>query len=265
MLAIGVENFRAFLAGGRAMDDHFRTAPFERNLPVILGLVGIWHRNICDYATRAILPYDQRHSRLPAYLQQLDMESNGKRVSRDGHDLSRDSGPIVWGEPGTNGQHAFFQLLHQGTEVVPAEFMIAAESHEPDLQAHHDLLKANCLAQSEALMVGRPYTEARAIAEKLGYTGDALEAQARQRVFPGNRPSLTIAYPKLTPFVLGQIIALYEHRVFVEGTIWGINSFDQWGVELGKELAGALLPMVRGAPADGKDGSTRGLLRKLSD
>jgi glucose-6-phosphate isomerase len=264
MLAVGVENFRAFLAGGRAMDAHFLTARFERNLPVLLGLVGIWHRNICKNATRAILPYDQRLSRLPAYLQQLDMESNGKRVSRDGADLGRASGPIVWGEPGTNGQHAFYQLLHQGTEVVPAEFLIAAQSHEPDLQTQHDLLKANCLAQSEALMVGRSFEQAKEIAKGLGYTGDTLLAQANQRTFPGNRPSLTLAYPRLTPFVLGQIIALYEHRVFVEGAIWGINSFDQWGVELGKELASALLPMVQGADASEKDMSTRGLLQKLS-
>lgn len=264
MLAVGAENFRAFLAGGHAMDNHFRTTPPERNLPVLLGLVGIWHRNICKYATRAVLPYDQRLSRLPAYLQQLDMESNGKRVSRDGVALARPSGPIVWGEPGTNGQHAFFQLLHQGTEVIPAEFLIAAQSHEPGLQAHHDLLKANCLAQSEALMVGRSLDQARDIARSIGTSGGTLEAQAQQRTFPGNRPSLTLAYPLLTPFVLGQIIALYEHRVFVEGAIWGINSFDQWGVELGKELAGALLPMVRGADAGAKDASTRGLLAKLS-
>lgn len=264
MLAVGVKNFHALLAGGHAMDRHFLSAPFQRNLPVLLGLVGIWHRNICRHTTRAILPYDQRLSRLPAYLQQLDMESNGKRVTRDGKALERPSGPIVWGEPGTNGQHAFFQLLHQGTEIVPAEFLIAAQSHEPELQAHHDLLKANCLAQSEALMVGRTLDQARDIARHLGYRGDALEAQAHQRMFPGNRPSLTLAYPRLTPFVLGQIIALYEHRVFVEGAIWGINSFDQWGVELGKELANALLPMVQGADAGGKDPSTRGLLRKLS-
>lgn len=264
MLAVGVENFRAFLAGGHAMDTHFVTASFERNLPVLLGLVGIWHRNICNYPTRAVLPYDQRLSRLPAYLQQLDMESNGKQVTSEGHTLRRPSGPIVWGEPGTNGQHAFYQLLHQGTDIVPAEFLIAAQSHEPDLKAHHDLLKANCLAQSEALLVGRSFDQAKRIAADLGYTGEALNAQANQRTFPGNRPSITLAYPKLTPFVLGQIIALYEHRVFVEGAIWGINSFDQWGVELGKELASALLPMVQGASAIDKDASTRGLLAKLS-
>ncbi len=264
MLAVGPENFRAFLAGGRAMDDHFRTAPPARNLPVLLGLVGVWHRNICGYPTRAVLPYDQRLLRLPAYLQQLDMESNGKRVTRDGAPLARASGPVVWGEPGTNGQHAFYQLLHQGTDIVPAEFLIAAEGHEPHLAHHHDLLKANCLAQSEALMTGRSFDEAMEIAARLGFEGDEQRAQAAQRTFPGNRPSVTIAYPKLTPFTLGQIIALYEHRVFVEGTIWGINSFDQWGVELGKELANALLPMVQGAPVTGKDGSTAGLLKRLA-
>ncbi len=264
MLLIGAENFRAFLAGGAAMDAHFCRTPFARNLPVLLALAGIWHRNICGFVTRAVLPYDQRLARLPAYLQQLDMESNGKRVSLDGDDLARDSGPIVWGEPGTNGQHAFYQLLHQGTSVVPAEFLIAAEGHEPDLKAHHDLLKANCLAQSEALMMGRSFEQAQEIAAALGFDGEERAAQAAQRTFPGNRPSVTLAYPKLTPFVLGQIIALYEHRVFVEGAIWGINSFDQWGVELGKELANALLPMVKGASATEKDASTRGLIAKLS-
>ena len=264
MIAIGAEDFRDFLSGGRAMDLHFRRAEPARNMPVMMALVGLWHRNICGYPTRAVLPYDQRLSRLPAYLQQLDMESNGKRVSMDGAALSHVTGPIVWGEAGTNGQHAFYQLLHQGTEVVPAEFLIAAEGHEPELQHHHDLLKANCLAQSEALMIGRPHAQAMQIARELGYEGKAQRVQAAHRSFPGNRPSITLAYPKLTPFVLGQIIALYEHRVFVEGVVWGINSFDQWGVELGKDLAEALLPLVQGAPADGKDGSTQQLLRALS-
>ena len=264
MLAVGPGHFRAFLAGARAMDQHFQTAPFTRNLPVLMGLVGVWHRNICGYSTRAVLPYDQRLSRLPAYLQQLDMESNGKGVTHDGTALSRGSGPVVWGEPGTNGQHAFYQLLHQGIEVIPAEFLIAASAHEPDLTHHHDLLKANCLAQSEALMLGRSFDQAMEIAAQLGLEGNAQRVFAAHRSFPGNRPSLTLAYPKLTPFVLGQIVALYEQRVFVEGAIWGINSFDQWGVELGKELASALLPLVQGAAADGKDGSTRALIQKLS-
>lgn len=189
------------------------------------------------------------------------MESNGKSVAMDGTNLAVNSGPVVWGEPGTNGQHAFYQLIHQGTRVIPCEFMVAAEGHEADLRHHHELLIANCLAQSEALMRGRSLDEARAIMAKKGLSGDELERQARHRVFPGNRPSTTLMMPKLTPEVLGQIIALYEHRVFVEGVILGINSFDQWGVELGKELATSLGPLVSGnAPADGKDGSTQALL-----
>ena len=261
MLAVGPEDFDDFLAGGHAMDTHFREADLADNLPVLLALVGIWHNQICGYATRAVLPYDQRLSRLPAYLQQLEMESNGKRVTMEGDDLEVNSGPVVWGEPGTNGQHAFYQLIHQGTRVVPCEFMIAAEGHEPDLAHHHRLLVANCLAQSEALMRGRALEEARALMEAKGLKGHELDRQARHRVFPGNRPSTTLIYPKLTPHVLGQIIALYEHRVFVEGVILGINSFDQWGVELGKELAKSLEPVLRGEdPGTGKDASTRGLV-----
>ncbi len=245
MIAIGPDAFREFLAGGAEMDEHFRTAPAAKNLPILLGLAGIWHNNICGYKTRAVLPYDQHLLRLPAYLQQLDMESNGKRVNKAGEPLERDSGPVVWGEPGTNGQHAFYQLIHQGTSVIPCEFLVAAEAHEPELQHHHDLLLANCLAQSEALMLGR------------------TEAPSPHRIFPGNRPSLTLMYKKLTPRTLGRIIALFEHRVFVEGAIWDINSFDQWGVELGKELANAMLPLVKGGDATGKDASTAGLLAQL--
>ncbi|MCX8508975.1 MAG: glucose-6-phosphate isomerase, partial [Rhodobacteraceae bacterium] len=237
MLAIGPARFDDFLAGGAAMDAHFRTAPFKDNLPVLLALVGLWHNQICGHATRAVLPYDQRLARLPAYLQQLEMESNGKRVAMDGHDLPRHSGPIVWGEPGTNGQHAFYQLIHQGTRIVPCEFLLARTGHEPDLTHQHLLLMANCLAQSEALMKGRSLEEARAIMARKGLTGAELDRQARHRVFPGNRPSTTLLYNRLTPFVLGQIIALYEHRTFVEGVILGLNSYDQWGVELGKALA----------------------------
>ncbi len=264
MLAIGAKNFREFLAGAEALDHHFQTAPLRQNLPVLLGLVGIWHRNICKNQSRAILPYDQRLARLPAYLQQLDMESNGKRVSRDGERLGRETGPLVWGEAGTNAQHAFYQLLHQGTEIIPTEFLIAAQGHEPELQAHQDLLKANCLAQSEALMLGRSFEDALEISRGYGFEGDELQAQAHHRTFPGNRPSITLAYPKLGPFILDQIIALYEHRVFVEGVIWGINSFDQWGVELGKELANVLLPLVQGASAEGVNGSTKGLIENLT-
>ena len=260
MIAVGAENFDQFLTGGQAMDTHFRTAPWEANMPVMLALTGIWHNQVCGYPTRAVLPYDQRLSRLPAYFQQLEMESNGKSVAMDGTSLGYPSGPVVWGEPGTNGQHAFYQLIHQGTSVIPCEFMVAAEGHEPELAHHHRLLVANCLAQSEALMRGRSLDEARTkVADK--FEGAELERQARHRVFPGNRPSVTLAYPMLTPFVLGQIIALYEHRVFVEGVILGINSYDQWGVELGKELATSLGPIVDGVEsAEGKDGSTAALV-----
>ena len=261
MIAIGPDNFRAFLQGAHDMDRHFRTAPFAQNLPVLLALTGIWHNQGQGHATRAVLPYDQRLLRLPAYLQQLEMESNGKSVSMDGAALTVNSGPVVWGEPGTNGQHAFYQLIHQGTRVVPCEFMVAAKGHEPDLAHQHALLVANCLAQSEALMRGRSLQEATEIMRKKGLTGDELDRQARHRVFPGNRPSTTLVYPELTPWTLGGIIALYEHRVFVEGVILGINSFDQWGVELGKQLANSLAPVLAGeASAEGKDPSTQTLV-----
>jgi glucose-6-phosphate isomerase len=264
MIAIGPERFDEFLAGGRAMDRHFQTAPFGQNMPVMLALVGIWHNQLCGHATRAVLPYDQRLARLPVYLQQLEMESNGKRVAIDGSDLPTHSGPVVWGEPGTNGQHAFYQLIHQGTRVVPCEFLVARRGHEPDLAHQHLLLVANCLAQAEALLRGRSLDEARGIMAKKGLNGDELEKQARHRVFPGNRPSTVLAYDRLTPFVLGQIIALYEHRVFVEGVILGLNSYDQWGVELGKELALALQPVLEGkAGTAGKDGSTAALVAFL--
>jgi glucose-6-phosphate isomerase len=261
MIAVGAERFGEFLAGGRAMDEHFRTAPLAASMPVMLALVGLWHNQVCGYATRAVLPYDQRLARLPAYLQQLEMESNGKRVGIDGADLATHSGPVVWGEPGTNGQHAFYQLIHQGTRVVPCEFMVARLGHEPALSHQHLLLVSNCLAQAEALLRGRSLAEARSIMAKKGLTGAELDRQARHRVFPGNRPSTMLTYERLTPFVLGQIIALYEHRVFVEGVVLGLNSFDQWGVELGKELALALQPMLEGkAGTEGKDGSTRALV-----
>ena len=266
MIAIGPKAFDEFLAGARAMDQHFLTADFTRNMPVMLALVGLWHNQICGHATRAVLPYDQRLSRLPAYLQQLEMESNGKRVAIDGSDLPTHSGPVVWGEPGTNGQHAFYQLIHQGTRVVPCEFLVAKRGHEPDLAHQHLLLVSNCLAQAEALLRGRSLDEARAIMAKKGTTGAELDRQARHRVFPGNRPSTVLAYDQLTPFTLGQIIALYEHRVFVEGVILGINSYDQWGVELGKELALALQPVLESkAGTKGKDGSTAALVAFLRD
>ena len=260
MIAIGPKAFRAMLSGAEAMDLHFRAAEGAENLPLMLALVGIWHRQVLGYPSRAVLPYDQRLLRLPAYLQQLEMESNGKSVAMDGTALEYPSGPIVWGEPGTNGQHAFYQLIHQGTDIIPCEFLVAAEGHEPELKHHHDLLIANCLAQSEALMRGRSLSEARAKVAG-DFEGAELERQAAHRVFSGNRPSTTLVYAKLDPFTLGQIIALYEHRVFAEGVILGINSYDQWGVELGKELAKALGPVVTGeAEPDGQDGSTASLI-----
>ena len=259
-IAIGEARFNEFLLGGRAMDDHFRTAPFARNLPVLLGLVGLWHRDVCLYPARAVIPYDQRLARFPAYLQQLDMESNGKFLDRDGKPVQRPTGPLVWGEPGSNSQHAFFQLLHQGTDTIPVEFLIAAEGHEPDLAHQHAILVANCLAQSEALMRGRTPAEAEAIMLQQGRPAEDAKRLAPFRSFPGNRPSVTLAYRRLDPFTLGRLIALYEHRVFVEAAIWNINAFDQWGVELGKELATALLPAVEGAAGDGVPASTAGLL-----
>ena len=264
MIAIGPKHFMDFLHGAHAMDQHFASTKPQENLPLIMGVIGVWHRNACGYPSRSVIPYDQRLSRFPAYLQQLDMESNGKRVGKDGKPLKFSSGPIVWGEPGTNGQHAFFQLLHQGTDVVPLEFLIAAEPHEKNSGAHHILLVANCLAQSQALMKGRTLKEAEAQLIASGMSKKDAAALAPHKVFSGNRPSLTIAYKKLDPFTLGRLIALYEHRVFVEGVIWGINSFDQWGVELGKELATGLQPAVEGKKVEGLDGSTTGLLAHLT-
>lgn len=261
MIAVGPANFRAFLAGAHDMDEHFKSAPLNENLPVLLGLVGFWHRVVCGYPARAVIPYDQRLSRLPAYLQQLDMESNGKSVMLDGAKAVTPTGPLVWGEPGTNGQHAFFQLLHQGTDIIPVEFIAAAVGHEPELKHHHDLLLANVVAQSEALMKGRTLEEARAQMLAKGMKPGEVDRIAPHRVFSGNRPSLTILYRKLDPRTFGRLIALYEHRVFVEGTLYDINSFDQWGVELGKELATSLLPVVEGKEnAAGRDASTAGLV-----
>ena len=264
MLAVGPARFREMLAGAHGMDRHFQEAPLRQNLPVMLGLVGFYHRVICDYPTRAVIPYDQRLARLPAYLQQLDMESNGKSVTTSGAPVLTPTGPVVWGEPGTNGQHAFFQLLHQGTDVVPVEFIVAAQGHEPELAHHHTLLLANCLAQSEALMKGRSLEEARAQMLAKGLPQSEVDRLAPHRVFAGNRPSLTVLYRQLDPFALGRLIALYEHRVFVEAQLYGINAFDQWGVELGKELATSLLPVIEGKTGvDGRDGSTAGLVRHM--
>ncbi|MCO6388297.1 glucose-6-phosphate isomerase [Aliihoeflea sp. 40Bstr573] len=264
MIAVGAENFHQLLAGAHSIDRHFAQAPLAQNLPVMLGLIGWFNRVACRCPSRAIIPYDQRLARLPAYLQQLDMESNGKGVTVDGEPVATPTGPVVWGEPGTNGQHAFFQLLHQGTDVVPVEFLVAAEGHEPELRHQHDLLLANCLAQSEALMRGRTLEEARAQMLAKGMDAAKVETIAPHRVFSGNRPSLTILYRKLDPFTLGRLIALYEHRVFVEAQLFEINAFDQWGVELGKELATGLLPIVEGRQdAAGRDGSTAGLVARI--
>lgn len=264
MIAIGKQNFAEFLAGGHAIDTHFREAPVRENIPMLLGLIGYYHRNVLGYPSRAILPYDQRLSRFPAYLQQLDMESNGKSVTMDSTPVEGQTGPVVWGEPGTNGQHAFYQLIHQGTTIIPAEFMIAANGHEKNLRHQHELLIANCLAQSEALMKGRTLAEAKAQLTAKGMDEAKADRIAPHRVFSGNRPSITMVYDSLTPFSFGRLVALYEHRVFVEGVLFNINSFDQWGVELGKELATGLLPVVEGKEsAAGHDSSTAGLVAAL--
>jgi glucose-6-phosphate isomerase len=261
-LAVGMERFEELLAGGHAMDEHFRHAPLAANMPVILALLGVWYRNFFGAASHAVLPYDQHLHRFPAYLQQADMESNGKFVRRDGAEVDYATGPVLWGEPGTNGQHAFYQLLHQGTELVPCDFLAGAECHTP-LGDHQAKLLANFLAQSEALMRGRSVAEARAELEAAGVTGATLAALAPHKVFPGNRPSNSILYRRLTPHILGQLIALYEHKIFVQGVIWGINSFDQWGVELGKQLASAILPALQGGPPGAHDSSTLGLLQHI--
>jgi glucose-6-phosphate isomerase len=267
MIAIGPDRFREFLAGARDMDRHFAQAPIEQNLPMVLGLVGWWHRVAQGYPTRAVIPYDQRLARLPAYLQQLDMESNGKHVGLDGRRVAV-TGPVVWGEPGTNGQHAFFQLLHQGTDLIPVEFIVGANAHEsdPEMRIHQDLLLANCLAQSEALMKGRTLEEARQQLLDAGRSADEAERIAPHREFSGDRPSLTLLYRLLDPFAFGRLVALYEHRVFVEAQLFGINAFDQWGVELGKELATGLLPVVQGKEsAAARDSSTAGLVAAIAD
>ncbi len=262
-IAIGFDNFQKFLAGAAAMDEHFRKAPLDHNMPVIMGVLGVWYRNIWDFPTHAVLPYDQRLARFPAYLQQQDMESNGKSATLIGNGVTRQSGPIIWGEPGTNGQHAFYQLIHQGTTVIPCDFLVAAQGHD-NMPGHHEKLVANCLAQSEALMLGKTAEEVVKELAAQGLDAERIRKLAPHKLFPGNRPSNTLMYPKLTPHMLGMLIALYEHKVFVQGSIWNINSYDQWGVELGKQLAKAILPAVRGeAPPTGHDSSTNGLLARI--
>ena len=260
---LGMDRFVELLEGGHAMDEHFRTAPLEANMPAILALLGIWHIDFCGRDSHAVLPYDQYLHRLPAFLQQLDMESNGKRVDRAGHQVDYATGPVLWGEPGTNGQHAFFQLLHQGTHVVPADFIAAIEGRH-HLGTHHRLLLANCLAQTQALAFGKTEAEAAAELRSQGMTDDDARALAPYKTFPGDRPSSTILLDRLTPHSLGALIALYEHKVFVQGAIWNINSFDQWGVELGKQLAGRVFEVLEGrAPVDALDASTRGLVTAI--
>jgi glucose-6-phosphate isomerase len=255
MLAIGHEQFGEMLAGFRSIDDHFRTTPFERNLPVLMGLVGIWYDDFFGAETQAILPYNQYLERFPSYLQQLDMESDGKSVDLDGNPVTTQTGPIVWGQPGTNGQHAFYQLIHQGTKLIPCDFIgFAHANHE--LGDHQNMLMANFFAQTEALAFGKTRDEVEA---------EGVPAhQVPHRTFPGNRPSNTILVSKLTPYTLGQLVALYEHKVFTQGTVWGINSFDQWGVELGKKLALAIIPQLDAPeePTLSHDSSTNALIRR---
>ena len=260
-IAIGMDRFEEFLAGGHAMDEHFREAPLDENMPVILALLGGWYGAFFDAHAHAVLPYDQYLARLPAYLQQADMESNGKSVDRDNQPLDHQTGPIVFGEPGTCGQHAFYQLIHQGTRLVPCDFIAPCQSQNV-LGDHHRILLANFLAQTEALMRGKTEVEARAELEAQGLEGAALEALLPHKVFPGNRPTNSILVKQLDPHTLGMLIALYEHKIFVQGVIWNIYSYDQWGVELGKQLAKEILPKLEpGAASEGHDSSTVGLMR----
>jgi len=271
-IAIGAGNFRALLDGAHAMDRHFAETPLARNMPVLLALIDIWYRNFHGFSSRSVAPYHQGLKRLPAYLQQLEMESNGKGVDREGQALPYATSPVVWGEAGTNGQHAYFQMLHQGTDVIPVEFIaVKHTTHGAHVQGElaarladqHQKLLANCLAQSQALMQGKRFEEA--LTEKAPTASASLDAAtvARHRSFPGNRPSTTLVLESLTPHSLGALIALYEHRVFVTGALWGINSFDQWGVELGKALCNSLLPRLSSGDTTGLDGSTAGLLNLL--
>ncbi len=276
-LAVGADNFRALLAGAHAMDEHFATAPLPGNLPVLLGLLDVWYRNFHGFASRSVAPYHQGLRRLPAYLQQLEMESNGKRVDEGGEALPFATSPVVWGEPGTNAQHAYFQMLHQGSDVIPVEFILVGRSSwrgvAPDralqeqLDRQHRMLLANGLAQAQALMLGKSTDAARAENASTASRTFDPDSLASHRTFPGNRPSTTLLLDALTPRSLGALIALYEHRVFTSGAIWHINSFDQWGVELGKALSAQLLPLLEGGAASARpgeiDASTAGLLRRL--
>ncbi|RYU60509.1 glucose-6-phosphate isomerase [Methylolobus aquaticus] len=259
-LAVGMDRFEELLEGAHQVDEHFRTTPFERNIPVLMGLLGIWYNNFFDAQTYAILPYDQYLEYLPTYLQQGDMESNGKTIDINGQPVAYPTGPVIFGQPGTNGQHAFYQLIHQGSELIPCDFIAAAQGHH-SLGRHHEILIANFLAQPEALMRGKTYDEALAELRASGVDEDDLAKPAAAKTFPGNKPTNTILYRKLTPRVLGSLIALYEHKIFTQGAIWNINSFDQMGVELGKQLAQTILAELgNDEPASSHDSSTNGLI-----
>ena len=259
-IAIGMDNFEELLLGAHEMDQHFYNAPLERNMPVLLGVLGVWYNNFFGAQTHAILPYDQYLHRFAAYFQQGDMESNGKRVDRDGKVAEYNTGPVVWGEPGTNGQHAFYQLIHQGTKLIPCDFIAPVESHNP-IGDHHKILLSNFFAQTEALMKGKTEDEVRAEFLAKGVSGQGTENLLRHKVFTGNKPTNSILLKKITPRTLGSLIALYEHKVFVQGIIWNINSFDQWGVELGKQLANTILAELHDdEPVASHDASTNGLI-----
>ncbi|XP_008410119.1 glucose-6-phosphate isomerase a [Poecilia reticulata] len=264
-LHVGFENFEQLLSGAHWMDNHFRSAPLDQNVPVLLALLGVWYVNFFQAETHAMLPYDQYMHRFAAYFQQGDMESNGKYITKEGSRVNYHTGPIVWGEPGTNGQHAFYQLIHQGTRMIPADFMIPAQSQHPIRDnLHHKILVANFLAQTEALMKGKTSEEAQKELEAAGMSGDGLEKLLPHKVFQGNKPSNSIVFKKLTPFVLGALIAMYEHKIFVQGVMWNINSYDQWGVELGKQLAKKIEPELKDAsPVSSHDSSTNGLINFL--
>lgn len=263
-LYVGMDNFEALLTGAHEMDNHFKTAPLEQNMPVIMALIGVWYNNFFHVDTNAILPYDQGMARFPAYLQQADMESNGKFICRDGSRVKYKTGPVIWGEAGTNGQHAFYQLIHQGTQIVPCDFLMPIHSHYAIGKhgyAHHKILLANFLAQTQSLMLGKTSEEAHVELEKQGMSGEALEKLLPHKVFEGNRPSTSIMFDKLTPNTLGKLIALYEHKIFVQGMIWDINSYDQWGVEYGKQIAQEILPLLTNDDKISNfDSSTNGLI-----
>jgi len=264
-LTIGFTNFEKLLEGAHAMDNHFKHTSFEKNTPVILALIGIWYTNFFGYESEAILPYDQYMHRFAAYFQQGNMESNGKYVDNDGKKVDYQTGPIIWGEPGTNGQHAFYQLIHQGTKIIPCDFIAPAKSHNP-IGDHHQKLMANFFAQTEALMNGKTQEEVLSELEEIGMSANEIATLYPYKIFEGNRPTNSILVKKITPYTLGSLIAMYEHKIFVQGVIWNINSFDQWGVELGKKLAGEILPELKeNDKITSHDSSTNGLINQYKD